>query len=126
MYWDDQLKAYIDEGDLASRVGPAYAEAPPATLTPDMLGTTRTWTLNANYTLPALPAPTADAGGPLTLIFKQPPAGGPYTLNLASVPEWVGDALAPTMPTTANSELMVQIIWTGLAWRGVSVGVFFP
>lgn len=114
------------QAQAAAIVGAASTGAPPAATADITLGATRVGVLAGNYTLPALPTPPADQAGAYTLVLKQPSAGGPFTVNLASVPEWVADAAAPTMPSVANSELWLQFVWNGLAWLGVGVGTRFP
>jgi hypothetical protein len=63
--------------------------------------------------------------GTVTIILKQAASGGPYTVTWPTI-EWAGDAPAPTMPTVANSELIVNLFWTGQAWRGSVMGVYYP
>lgn len=90
----------------------------PNTLTVNLLG---------NSTVSALPAsPGATRSGTVTLNFKQAATGGPFTLAWPSSLEWANDAPAPTMPTAASAELLVHLFWTGVAWRAMVGGVFFP
>jgi hypothetical protein len=69
------------------------------------------WTLAGNVTAITLATPSATRSGTYTFVMKQPAVGGPA---------------APAMPTAANSELIVHLLWTGAAWRGVVAGSFFP
>lgn len=95
------------------------------TITTAMLPSTRTLTLSANLTVAALPTP-AFTSGAITLVFKQPASGGPYTVTFPATLEWPGDAPAPGMPTAFNAELVVQLVWTGVNWRAVKIGEFYP
>jgi hypothetical protein len=87
---------------------------------------TRTLTLAGNTTLTLNTNPLATVSLTVTLIIKQAASGGPYTFTWPASLEWAGDAAAPSMPVTANAELMVHLFWTGLAWRAFLAGVFYP
>jgi hypothetical protein len=89
---------------------------------------TRVLTLGANLTIGALgtPAGGSAVSGVITLVLKQAATGGPYTVGWPAALEWAGDAPAPAMPVVANSELVVQLLWTGQAWRAIKVGEFYP
>lgn len=88
---------------------------------------TKTRTLSGNVTLsgPSNPA-SSTTSYTATYVIKQPASGGPYTVTWPVGLKWANDALAPTMPTVANSELTVHLLWTGLAWRAYNAGPFFP
>lgn len=111
-----------DPGDMT----PAVSANATGTLafTTANLPSTRTLTLTGNLTI-TLPTPVSTVSGTITAIFKQAASGGPYTLTLPTL-EWPNDAAAPTMPTAANSELVVHFFWTGLNWRPVVGGIYYP
>lgn len=90
-----------------------------------MLPSTRTFTLTSNLTLSIGTGFPTDKAGTITLIFKQPATGGPYSVTWPTL-EWPNDAAAPAMPTVASSELMVHLFWTGSSWRAVVGGIFYP
>lgn len=87
---------------------------------------TVTRTLGSNSTITAISAGPTGQSYTATLIIKQAASGGPFTLAWPSTLEWSNDAAAPQMPTVANSELIVSLFWTGIAWRAVLVGVYYP
>ena len=82
------------------------------------------WTLSGNLTIGTMPTP-ADLGLVIQFVLKQAASGGPYTVTWPTI-KWAGDAPAPAMPTVANAELIVNLLWTGTAWRGLVAGSFFP
>jgi hypothetical protein len=110
-----------DPGDLT----PAAAGVASGNMTLGSLPLTSVRTLTGNVTGITLPAPAANVSGTITLVLKQAAAGGPYTVTWPAL-EWAGDALPPAMPTVANAELIVHLFWTGLAWRAMVAGVFYP
>jgi hypothetical protein len=87
---------------------------------------TRTRTLAGNTTVTALSAGTTGVAYTATLVIKQAASGGPYTLTWPASIEWANDAPAPIMPTTANSEQIIHLFWTGWSWRAILGGVFYP
>lgn len=88
---------------------------------------TRVNTLTGNTTVQSLPTGLSAATAfTVTYVLRQAASGGPYTVTWPSNLEWANDAPAPAMPTVANSELIVHLLWTGLAWRGMVGGVFLP
>jgi hypothetical protein len=111
-----------DSGDLS----PVVNSSPGATFTlpGSAVPSTRTMTLTTNFTL-SINNPGSTVSGTVTIILKQAASGGPYTVTWPTI-EWAGDAPAPTMPTVANSELIVNLFWTGQAWRGSVMGVYYP
>lgn len=87
---------------------------------------TRGLTLAGNVTLSNTPpSPGAGKSATVTFVIKQAATGGPYTVTWPTL-EWAGDAAAPVMPTAPSSELMVHLFWTGVVWRGIVGGTFFP
>lgn len=114
-----------DQGDLAPV---ATSTSVAGTITPlsTWVPSTRCWTLGGSITLGALPNLTNTNSGTATLVIKQAATGGPYTVTWPATLEWANDTAGPLMPTVANSELIVSLFWTGLAWRAVLVGVFYP
>ena len=115
-----------DVGDMTP-VSQAPALSGTVTITSAMLPSTRSWTLSGNLTI-ALHStlPAATVSGTITLVLKQATSGGPFTVTWPGTLEWAGDAPAPTMPTVANAELIVHLLWTGVAWRAMVGGTFFP
>lgn len=98
-------------------------------ITGAMLSTTRLWNLSGNATLTTLGNPTTlTLSGTMTLCIKQPATGGPFTITWPALTtlRWPNDTVGPAMPTLANSELIVNLFWSGYAWRGVPMGVFYP
>jgi hypothetical protein len=88
---------------------------------------TRTRVLGSNCTITSLAAgPATGVSFTVTLVVKQAPSGGPYTVTWPATLEWPNDVAAPVMPTTANAELIVHLFWTGVAWRAFLAGVFYP
>lgn len=84
-------------------------------------------TVAGNSTVTNLPAsPGATRAGTVTLVIRQAASGGPFTLTWPATLEWAGDAIAPAMPTVPNAELIVHLFWTGIAWRAMVGGTFFP
>lgn len=85
-------------------------------------------TLSGNVTITSVAnmAPAVPSAFTVTVLFKQASAGGPYTVTWPASLEWPNDALAPTMPTTANAELLVHLFWTGTTLRAIYAGTFFP
>jgi len=88
--------------------------------------TTLTRTLSGNVTITAITDGAAGQSYTATLVLKQAATGGPYTVAWPAALEWPSDAPGPAMPTAANSELIVHLFWTGVAWRAFPAGVFFP
>lgn len=83
-------------------------------------------TLVANTVITGLTAaPAATTSFTVTYVIVQATTGGPYTVTWPANLEWAGD-VAPVMPTPANAELIVHLLWTGAAWRGLVGGVFLP
>lgn len=95
------------------------------TIAANNLPSTRQWTLLGNLTLTTLPTPPSNVSGTISLVIKQAPSGGPYTVTWPSGILWAENAPAPVMPTTANAELIVHLFWTGQAWRGMVAGVYY-
>lgn len=95
-------------------------------ITTAMYPSLRTITLSTNLTFTLSATPPASSGGTITLVIKQPASGGPFTITWPASLEWAGDAPGPTMPTPANAELIVHLLWTGNVWRGTNAGSFFP
>ena len=94
-----------------------------------LLPRTLVYTLNAASTVALGSTPAVSVSGTITVVVKQASSGGPFTLTWptpSSTFRWAGDAPAPVMPTVANAELIVNLFWTGTAWRGSVMGVFFP
>lgn len=111
-------------GDMGAAVyNPALSGS--ASVDGTMLGTTRTWTLFGNLTITLGASPSSTVSGTVTLVLKQPASLGPYTVTWPTL-EWANDAPAPGMPTPANAEMIVHLFWTGLAWRAMYGGSFFP
>lgn len=115
--------------NTAGPAGPAAnVTSPGATydITTAMFPSLRTIMLSANITISLSATPASNLGGTITLILKQPASGGPYTVTWPASLEWAGDATGPSMPTTANAELIIHLLWTGSVWRGINAGSFFP
>jgi len=83
----------------------------------------QTISLTGNAVLTLAPG-VADKYYVKTFIIQQTPPTA-STLTWPTNVEWAGD-IAPLMPTVLNSELIVHLMWTGFAWRGLVAGVFFP
>lgn len=95
------------------------------TISGSPLGTTQNWTLGGNITVGLTATPPSTVAGTATLVIKQAASGGPYTVTWPTL-EWASDAPAPSMPSTANAEMIVHLFWTGTAWRAIYGGSFFP
>jgi len=114
-----------DPGDLTPSDSNTWTGA--ITLGPYTGPTTRVRTLTGNTTIANPPtAGTSGVSYTVTLVVKQAATGGPYTVTWPAALEWANDAAAPSMSTASNSELIVHLFWTGVAWRAVLGGVFFP
>lgn len=97
----------------------------PVTINGGHIPSTRTWVLNGNVTVSLGSAPASNMAGTVALVVKQAASGGPWTVTWPTI-VWAEGASAPSVPTTPNAELIVQLVWTGQAWRGAVVGSFFP
>jgi hypothetical protein len=95
------------------------------TVLPEHLPSARTYTLGANLTVALGTGFPTGRAGIVTLVMRQPATGGPYTVTWPAALEWPNDAPAPVMPTPANAELIVQLLWTGGTWRA-SAAPYFP
>jgi hypothetical protein len=113
-----------DPGDLTPTS--AAAATGSSTIDAATVGITRVRTLTQNLVWSMGSNPAADKAGTFTVVLKQAASGGPYTVTWPAALEWAGDALPPAMPTVANAELIVHLFWTGVAWRGMVAGVFYP
>lgn len=113
-----------DQGDYTASANiPSYSS--PYNIAPASQTTIRL-TLDKNLTLTLNGTATADTAYTKTVILKQAASGGPYTVTWPASIEWASDAPAPSMPTVAGAELIVHLFWTGVAWRGIVAGVYFP
>lgn len=123
-------KDYVDAmGDSMIAQAPASAGPGTVPLTAFPFENSRQITLAGNVTLSGLPTtPAATRSGSLLIILKQAATGGPYTVTwpaTTSLP-WNQGAPAPVMPTTANAEMIVSLLWTGTAWRAILIGIYYP
>lgn len=134
-YPNQTLNLTIPRGDKGDK-------GDPGDLTPASSNATTTWSggyglaytspqtvtrlLAGNVTLNSLAAATTGVSFTVTLVIKQAASGGPYTVTWPATLEWANDAPAPAMPTAANAELIVHLFWTGVVWRAMLGGVFFP
>lgn len=83
------------------------------------------WTLSGDLTVTVGADPRPDVSGTITMVLKQSASGGPFTVTWPVDLPWAGGALAPAMPTAANSKLVVHLFWTGQEWLGSVMGTFF-
>lgn len=116
-----------DKGDAAD-LAPAVDQVggTSRTIAPSAIPSTVRVLLDRNFGFNFGSNPPSNVTGTVTLVVKQAASGGPYTFTAPSTLKWAGGAPAPIMPTVANSELVVHLFWTGLAWRAFNGGVFFP
>lgn len=112
-----------DIGDLAPATSGTWTGT--VSLGSGQLPSTNVKTLSGNVTINAMPSPSSTISGTITLVLKQAASGGPYTVTWPTL-EWANDAPAPVMPTAVNSELIVHLFWTGVSWRAVIGGLFYP
>lgn len=123
-------KDYVDAAVVNGDIGPSLGNAAATGVTTygvSQFGSTRRLTLSGNLTLNLdATGMSASQSGSIIIVFKQPATGGPFTVTWQSTIEWAGDAAGPAMPTVANAELIVNMFWTGSAWRAALVGTFFP
>jgi hypothetical protein len=140
--WRLEGGAWADLIPLADLKGAKGDKGDPGDLTPASSNATTTWSggyglaytspqtvtrlLAGNVTLNSLAAATTGVSFTVTLVIKQAASGGPYTVTWPATLEWANDAPAPAMPTAANAELIVHLFWTGVVWRAMLGGVFFP
>ncbi len=128
--------------DLGAALGPQGIQGLPGDMSP---ATNFSGTGNLNITVGSLPSTNTcrltgnvvvlldmtnmppSRSATITMVFKQASTGsGPFTVTWPSSLLWAGGAPAPAMPTASNAELVVHLFWTGLGYRAVFGGVYYP
>lgn len=109
--------------------GPAWAFGAVGAFGPydsSYFGSTRTVTLTGNANISAFNPGPSDKAGSIHFVIKQASSGGPYTLTWPTSIKWVNNTPAPVMPTVPNAELLVTAFWTGVSWRAMLNGIYYP